>query len=953
MKLKPHIVLLLLATVFCNNAFAQYPSFFQYEDENGLPSNEVYSMAKDKKGFLWFGCDVGLFKFDGVRYIPFKCKAQKSKSISGLTVSKTGRLYCTNFQSQLFYLENDILKELNFPYKSIILHLSCDNSGNLLVNHKDGFAVYNEKNKRWKNHTFFGDKNALTRSTRSVRVNSKNEFCFLTPSGVSLYRKGKFQHALLPKEERKTVLFSSHYTLDWYGNEQWIFPMSGKNNIYKCVNSSIQQVHNKELIKALIGKTITQVKWLKDGKLWICTYNGIIRYNPKLDIATTYYPNYAFSDCLIDDEGNYWFSTLQSGLIRVPNLNYVVWNNFQNNKLIRLTTNSSEIYFATVNGDFGLLNPSTKSLEFLQPGNNTSIQSLVYSKLDRGIYFYTSNNLYFAKAGKTELILQNAAPVKHLAKVKEHYIVCTSFGAFCYDFKTKTQLYRLSEFWSREVKFDERNNCLWVATNNGLLNYGYRNGKWHLKRTLFRDKQILSMAFDERSGQLFLVTFDGEIYSINEKGKPTRLSVLESDCQPYRIQYNNNKIYTATNQGLYIYDLKTKSTSTLNVFSGLASNNVQDVLIVDNNIWVATGKGLQKIPLSEFHHTPRALVSLKQKLKNVELTFNETFTLFPETRTYSSNGHFDYAYRINRSNGWTQVPGAISKIQLQNIPTGNFEIELKAIDHLGRDSQNTIIIKGYSSPPFWYTWWFILLEIVLFLGIVFYIFKRQLAKRQKALNYQNEMNALKLTAIKSQMNPHFIFNVLSSIKGYIYENDRQKATSYLDDFSDLMRAVLEMSEVHYISLAEELKLLKLYIELEAMMLEDFSLEVSIQENIEIKTIQIPSLILQPYIENAFKHGLRHKQGEKKLQIKVSKPTNDQYLIELIDNGIGRKAAEELNLSNTIKRQSFATQALEKRISLINSDYQKQNIELEIVDLYIDGKASGTKIQLTITSKQHD
>ncbi len=93
--------------------------FYNLDDENGLPSNEVYSIAQDNKGFIWIGTDAGLYKFDGVRYIPYKSSSQKSKSITGITFSSSGKLYCRNFQSQLFYIENDSLKELKHNYSKI------------------------------------------------------------------------------------------------------------------------------------------------------------------------------------------------------------------------------------------------------------------------------------------------------------------------------------------------------------------------------------------------------------------------------------------------------------------------------------------------------------------------------------------------------------------------------------------------------------------------------------------------------------------------------------------------------------------------------------------------------------------------------------------------------------------------------------------------------------------
>jgi ligand-binding sensor domain-containing protein len=947
-----HIILLLLVTVVSLNLRAQDPHLFYYDDENGLPSNEVYSIVQDQKGFIWFGCDAGLYKFDGVRYIPYKCDAQKTKSASGLTVSVSGKVYCTNFQSQIFYVENDVLKELPHTY-SHILHIICDSKGNLLVNHRYGFAVYNEAEKNWKNYTGFSGNKVSEQATRSARVNPGNETCFLTASGICIYKNKKFYHTTNFSGAKPPVALSSDFVIEWVGKEQWIFPFSTKRSIYKARHGQIDLVTSKNLLKAVAGKTITNVKRLADGKLWICTYSGIIRYDPLTDHARVYYSNLAFSECLIDREGNYWFSTLQSGLIRIPNLNYLVWNSFPNYKITRLTSDGKQIYFAMVNGGIGQINTRTNEVSFLQRGTNSSIQTLTYSAEDDCVHFYTEKNIYSLKNRAIQLLFPNVQPTKHLLKMDDDYLICSSLGTYIHSNKSNPYLECLNDLWAREGRYDRRNKILWLATNSGLLRYEKIAGHWKLKRTLFPDKQILSIDLDPVSGRLFAVTFKGELYSIQKDNSLTRLYKSSGDVQSYRVLYHKQKVYVATNRGVWVFNLKTGKLNTLQVFSGLASNNVQDLTIVDETLWLGTGKGLQKVPLKAFHSPPKVVVYLKNEpihSKRIQLDFGQPFFLYPEVNGYSGNGNYQYAYRINSFGDWTKLPGSIDQIQLQNIPSGNFEIELKAIDHLGRDSKNTLLIKGYSSPPFWFTWWFILLEIALFLGMVFFIFRRQLAKRQIEFNKQQELAALKLTAIKSQMNPHFIFNVLSSIKGYIYENDRQKATAYLDDFSDFMRTVLEMSEVHYISIADELKLLKLYIDLEAMMLESFSYEIQIGDDLNTNAIKIPSLVLQPYIENAFKHGLRHKQGEKKMLIKISRVNEKQTAIELIDNGIGRMAATELNANNALKRQSFATRALEKRMALINRQ-SEQKIQLEVIDLLDEsGNSAGTSILLTL---KHD
>lgn len=114
------IILCILFFTSLASLWAQYPQRFLYNDENGLPSNEVYNIIQDQKGFIWIGSDAGLYKFDGIHYHPYKAQTQKSKAISGLKISSSGRIYCHNFQNQIFYVENDSIFELEYPNTDII-----------------------------------------------------------------------------------------------------------------------------------------------------------------------------------------------------------------------------------------------------------------------------------------------------------------------------------------------------------------------------------------------------------------------------------------------------------------------------------------------------------------------------------------------------------------------------------------------------------------------------------------------------------------------------------------------------------------------------------------------------------------------------------------------------------------------------------------------------------------
>ena len=196
------------------------------------------------------------------------------------------------------------------------------------------------------------------------------------------------------------------------------------------------------------------------------------------------------------------------------------------------------------------------------------------------------------------------------------------------------------------------------------------------------------------------------------------------------------------------------------------------------------------------------------------------------------------------------------------------------------------------------------------------------------------------------MNPHFIFNALNAIQDYILSNEKKLASSYLVKFSRLIRMYLEHSQKNFISLAEELEALKLYIELEKIRIEesfDFRLEVS--EKIQLNHIKVPSLFIQPYVENAIKHGLLHKKGAKQLKISFEEQ-EDFICCKIKDNGIGVENAQRINRRQLTKHKSFALDANEERIHLYNrlKDY---NIEVNLKNAVEDEENPGTLVTLKI------
>ena len=213
-------------------------------------------------------------------------------------------------------------------------------------------------------------------------------------------------------------------------------------------------------------------------------------------------------------------------------------------------------------------------------------------------------------------------------------------------------------------------------------------------------------------------------------------------------------------------------------------------------------------------------------------------------------------------------------------------------------------------------------------------------KQQKLAN-----NLLALKSMRSQMNPHFIFNALNSVNSFIAVNDERSANRYLSEFSVLMRSVLENSDEDFIPLTKEVELLELYVKLEHNRFKDkFDYQIKVDENISLDQFSIPPMLLQPYIENAIWHGLRYKKEKGNLEISITKKDTETVSIVIIDDGIGRKRSQELKTKNQLKQKSKGMSTIKNRIAILNSMY-KERISVKVTDALENGE--GTKVELLL------
>jgi hypothetical protein len=357
-------------------------------------------------------------------------------------------------------------------------------------------------------------------------------------------------------------------------------------------------------------------------------------------------------------------------------------------------------------------------------------------------------------------------------------------------------------------------------------------------------------------------------------------------------------------------------------------------------------------------------INLNEIEENAILSSNENaiqFKLSSPSYINPEATHFLYQLVGSNDSSWKTLIGPNYTVSFASLKPGKYHFKAYAVNFQGERSMNTIKFQFTINYPWWLQWWFIALVIIFIVvisSVIFTLYYRGLKRRDRhvieKLTLQNELRKSLLKTIVTQMNPHFIFNAMNTIQSYVYKNDKRSVSNYMGKFSELIRKILDTSNINSISLKEEIEILELYLDLEKARFEsDFSVQLTVDPEMDLENIQIPPMFIQPCIENAIKHGLFHKQGLRHLKITIGYDDAEKEFIriEIDDDGIGRIRSRAINKTLFANHKSFAGSAMESRVDLINQTLEKK-ISLIVID---KEEQAGTTviIRLPINSTQYD
>ena len=685
-------------------------------------------------------------------------------------------------------------------------------------------------------------------------------------------------------------------------------------------------------------------------------------------MITTLLPDYKVNSIAQDFEGNYWISTISNGL-------FVFYSDFFNKqemlskeeaKILPINcvyideedkiwagnsfANISLIDGANVIQNFDLveINKYARIIDFDVAGNSLLVAS------DEGVFDLTRNNSSFSA------VRVGGRTVKSLSVHDENeFAAAYSYGISIYTRKNNIWLEN-QIFATRSFSVQYNKNVLWFSSEKGIFNY--KDSIRRINIPELDGKRILDLVFFA-SGQLILISTDGYgIYAIDDTDYSLKWHAESKNGLTTNLtrqmQLVGDTLWVNSPAGLNrlkIWRNGFQKLIPLTTSNGLPSDDVRDFHIKNNTLAIAGDFGvlkwinfIQQINLAapKFHITN--IISDKGEYNYGEKIISDYKKGFIKIQ-YSA---IQYAstiplieYSIDNGNWQT---AAVSVLELSGLSPGAHQLQFRLLQnnslHINNNSINIFIEAPFYAQK-WFVPVFIVFIAILISSIIIYRINKTKQKAVVQLKLSEDLAFAEQQALQSMMNPHFIFNAVNSVQQYIIRNDKKEANKYLTQFARLIRLNLETSKNKYITLEEEIERLSLYLQFEKVRFGDkLEYSITVTPELEADKIYIPSMIIQPFVENAIWHGLIPKPENGHVNINIEKQDSN-LIIKVIDNGVGYNNGDQ-EKTNSIKT-SMGTEITKRRLELLQKQTGKAHFFItEVTDPNIESD-KGVTIVITI------
>jgi ligand-binding sensor domain-containing protein/two-component sensor histidine kinase len=936
---------LLLALPY--SSFAQEYSYTHYDISEGLAGSTVYCITQDKDGFIWAGTETGLSRFDGTHFRNFTAvDGLPDVEILNIFSDSRGRLWMAPFHKSIcFYYKGKIHNAGNDTLLAKI-HLNQnvenfaeDDHGNILIQEKTALHLLWSDNRVRKYDSLDG--HPLTMCMGICRSRSGNFLVDLQGKLCELINDSF--HIVFP-----TLL---PYPLTTY------LAMTPKTIIWRSADWSTNiwsSLADKDKVMSTpFGIGHISFSIIADSLIYTNKVSGSYEYNILTGARRRFLPGIEVTKAFRDDEGNTWFTTAAQGIFRLNS------GEFRNILLQEPGFGKCAVHSIKKVGNelflgsdhffvfrFGLPGFSNETMKRMGLEDKAAVTVIDRMKDGTMIYGtdYTLSKTFVDNSLKSFVHM----PIKcGFRKNEQESLFASALGLFLVNLRT----FRVTDtLMSRRVtSIYYRNDTTYAGTLDGLYMITKDRIVSYLgEKSPFLQKRISSIV-GSKDGTIWIASYDAGIVGYRNGQLVAAIGSeqgLTSDiCRTMTVQ--NDHLWVGTDKGLNRIDLgKPGYRVTRYTFNeGLGSNMINTLYADSSVIYVGTPAGLTYFDQTKtITNSDCRLLLLSATSSGKELGEAGTDYQLPYTDnnirfefvgiSYRSAGNIMYRYRLDGlDNNWKNTKETF--LEYPSLSSGTYELELMAINKFGVPSK-PLFLHFRIAIPFWRTAWFTILAILVILALSWLYFSLRLRKirrrQEEKEKLAKRMAEMEHMAMQAQMNPHFIFNCLNSIQQMVFSQDVFAANKYITGFARLIRATLHNSTQANISLSDEIKYLSGYLELEKLRFKDkMDYTIEVDPALDLYGIMIPPMLIQPYVENSMRHGLRHKvDGKGLIRITISE-VGDRLVFTIEDNGIGREKAAQYKTREHIEYQSKGMSLTADRIRLINSVYDK-NIELAVIDL---------------------
>lgn len=934
--------------------------------QDGLAGDNVYCALQDDKGYIWFGTETGVSRYNGRVFENFYMSdGLGDNEIFRIDQDSRGRIWFSGFNGKFsyyhhgkFYNAQNDSTLAKMKVSTFYLNVFEDSQGRVWFSDRDQVVMLDtlDQVRIWEKQTIEG---ALLNAFKevngqvlglSVRTNSELTFA-----------DGKeFDFSISHFDPSDSLNLFSAY-------------LSGQQTYLTQFDRRVSEYYlNRYISEEIPGSSINKLHHYDPEIIWACTYNGAFRINKNTGEFRRFFEREIVTHVLKDREEGYWFTTLGKGVYYTPSLNHESVSEFEKKPMdmvSSLLAHKGRIFFGGVGASFGSIDNGKITM--------ATDKGFVGRALTRGILPWLDGDEMLVHA-ESFIIQYNGLKMKSVTPLSvkavkkwDHdlYAISSGWSLMVIDEKNLETVLSMprGELMDRRILKEMNDYLKYLNLSTGFiadieqqgdsLLLGTTKGLFSLNKALEYKKLSGHPVMDQRINDI--INLGGGDYAlathgfgtfIYRQGRWIKASVKEglaSDISRKIWAGNPDTLWVATNGGVsrIVVD-EPPQIANITKSDGLLSEEVHDLLLQDGALYAANSRGISKIDIKDWEtETVAPLVNLRPLEADGQVVQGDSLELKYNTGNivlnfdgihFRSLDRIRYEYRtLGLDDQWK--PSANNAISFGALASGRYTFQVRTRSAFGNYSEVAQVTFTILTP-FWLTWWFLLLVSLVVVALVWWlvktIIKRNKRKAQKEFDFELRMADAERKALQSQLNPHFIFNSLNSIQAMVLEKNPEEAYSYLEKFSKLIRRILEFSEKSMVSLKDELETLRLYIDLENLRLDGkFAYEINVATGVSLIR-EIPSLITQPYVENSIWHGvmpLETRTGKIDINVHLD---SGELVIDIIDNGVGRKQSGE----------GMGTRIVSELVRKFQGD---QSGEVEVQDLFDGEKSVGTKVSIRI------